>query len=177
MLQHGKIRIENVTGEIEITATKNLGTYIVKGGKLINNNFNIVGRSDSVMNQKDGYVELVLAAVDYQSPGVYWELKTEGKKYSKLICRLSNPSWSGSVAAGGYIFAGNGVVTGDAYANSGYAYAGMGGNGFGPFGTPLEFKTDFNGDPETFYIGIQMYCRYASSWWRGFQLYDFILVE
>lgn len=175
MLEHGKIRIENVTGNIEITATKvrRIKGYIIKAGVLVNPDYDLYYSS---LYQRDGYVEVNFSAGSSIAPRVSWHIENNEKNYSKLICKLSNPSWSGGSSAGGYIFAGNGQIYGR-YIDGSYAYREIGGNGFGPFSTPLEFISDFNGNPETFYTGIQMYYRANDTWSRQFQIYELKFAE
>lgn len=180
-IANGKIKIDNVTGDIKISATSGIGTYLVKNGVLINKDYHLAGLSDSYLEQKDGFVECKLGAKAGYSSGLYWNINANGKKFIQVLCRLSNPQRSSSVAAGGYIFAGTGPGTeyGESgYANSSYANVGIGGNEYNTFESPREIKTDgFNGEPVSFCTGIWNYYRASYSYWRIFQIYDFILVE
>lgn len=176
----GKISIPKVTGDIEITATKGTGTYIVKNGVLLNDNYTLFGRANvHYLEQKEGFVECKIAGAVGNASGISWKLASEGKNYSKIIFRLSNPWRGDGNAAGGFVFAGTTPVrTGKTYANTSLANKDIGANGYACFSTPVEYRCNFKKDtPESFYIGIQCYYRENYAWARIFNIYDIILVE
>ena len=61
----GNIKIENVIGDIEITATRGLGNCLVRNGVLLNKNYLLGNVREGVsMIEKNGYVECSLEAVN-----------------------------------------------------------------------------------------------------------------
>lgn len=174
MWEHGKIKIENVTGDIEITATKvkRIKGYIVKDGILVNPDYELYYSS---LYQRNGYVEVDFECGSSIAPRIFWNIANGERTYTKMICKLSNPSCE-PFAAGGYIFAGNGSIEGR-YMNGTYVWYEIGGNNFGAFSEPREYVMDFNGTPETFYAGIQMYYRATHTWSRQFHIYELRFME
>lgn len=169
----------------ETPETKSTRCVLIKNGILYNPNITIVDQGNSYFKQVNGYVEYYAQNPSQYKSGVHWCLNTSGG-YTKLICNYTNPAADSTSAPGTSVYcAPEGAVSDKAtqiYPNYDYISGGKTGvpvlvtNDAATFTTQKTVEGELVNVPNTFYVVIQTYFRYAAGdHYRTFRLYDLYL--